>query len=107
MTSPTPPDSFIDKRLPAPWILTTAFAAVMAMAGLYYQVGGLVESSKAMAAKIDTRDERFNVLVQTLTLQQGKDALQDSTISRLSSDVTDIKRDVDNIKDKTRWTPGK
>jgi septal ring factor EnvC (AmiA/AmiB activator) len=99
------PQKIIDAKLPLPWLIGCATAIVFSMGGVFVKLDAVGSSLTKLEAKTDNRDERINVLAQSLIQQQGKNDTQDAQIIRAQSDITDIRRDVDDLRKSQRWMP--
>lgn len=99
------PQKIIDAKLPLPWLIGCATAIVFSMGGVFVKLDAVGSSLTKLEAKTDNRDERISALMQTLIQQQGKNDTQDAQISRNQSDISDLKRDVEEVKKSQRWMP--
>lgn len=95
----------IDTKFPLSWLIGCSCAIVFSMGGFAYQVNAMSNALGKMEAKTDVRDERLNLLHQTFLISQGKVEIQAVNIQRNSSDIQDIKRDVEEMKRKQTWAP--
>ena len=99
------PQKIIDAKLPLPWLIGSACAIVFSMGGVFVKLDAVGSAVQKIEAKTDSRDERINVLAQTLIQQQGKNDVQDAQMSATQNEVRDLRRDVEEIKKNQRWMP--
>lgn len=99
------PTKIIDAKLPLPWLIGSACAVVFSMGGVFVKLDSVGASLTKLEAKTDTRDDRINVLAQTLIQQQGKNDVQDAQITGVKNEARDLRRDVEEIKKNQRWMP--
>lgn len=99
------PQRIIDAKLPLPWLIGSACAIVFSMGGVFVKLDAVGSSVAKLEAKTDTRDDRINVLAQTLIQQQGKNDVQDAQITGVQNEARDLRRDVEEIKKNQRWMP--
>lgn len=99
------PQKIIDAKLPLPWLIGCATAIVFSMGGVFVKLDAVGSSLSKLEAKTDNRDERISSLMQTLIQQQGKNDTQDAQIQRNASDISDVKRDVEELRKSQRWMP--
>ncbi|WVW77383.1 hypothetical protein Bhz58_00052 [Stenotrophomonas phage vB_SmaS_Bhz58] len=99
------PQKIIDAKLPLPWLIGSACAVVFSMGGVFVKLDAVGASLTKLEAKTDTRDERISTLAQSLIQQAGKNDAQDAQITRNAADITDLKRDVEDIRKSQRWMP--
>ncbi len=99
------PQKIIDAKLPLPWLIGSVCAVVFSMGGVFVKLDAVGVSLTKLEAKTDTRDERISSLMQTLIRQQGKNDAQDAQIQRNASDISDVKRNVEELRESQRWMP--
>lgn len=99
------PTKIIDAKLPLPWLIGSACAVVFSMGGVFVKLDSVGASLSKLEAKTDTRDDRINVLAQTLIQQQGKNDVQDAQIIGVQNEARDLRRDVEEIKKNQHWMP--
>lgn len=99
------PQKIIDAKLPLPWLIGCATAIVFSMGGVFVKLDAVGSSLSKLEAKTDNRDERISTLAQSLIQQAGKNDTQDAQITRNAADITDLKRDVEDIRKSQRWMP--
>lgn len=99
------PQKVIDAKLPLTWLIGTAAAVVFSMGGVFFKLDSVSSSLTKLEAKTDNRDDRITTLAASLIQQQGKNDTQDAQITRAQSDISDIRRDVDEIRKSQRWMP--
>lgn len=96
MATNTPNDNgSIDTKVPLSWVISSAAAVVFALGFNAYKVDAVVKSVDKLETRSETRDDKLNALAQIITQQQ-------SQTSRNTDDITDIKRDVNELKS-GRW----
>lgn len=95
----------IDTKFPLSWLIGCSCAIVFSMGGFAVQVNSMSSALAKMDAKSDARDDRVNLLQQTVLIAQGKADNMASSITRNASDIADLKRDIEELKRSNRWTP--
>ena len=99
------PQKIIDAKLPLPWLIGSACAVIFSMGGLFVKLDAVGTALTKLEVKTDTRDDRINLLTQSLIQQQGKNDIQDAQIQRNASDITDLKNSNEDIRKTQRWMP--
>lgn len=89
-------NSSIDTKVPLSWVISSAAAIVFALGFNAYKVDSIVKSVDKLETRSESRDDRINTLAQSLIQQQ-------SQTSRNTDDISEIKRDVNQLK-LNRWT---
>ncbi len=95
MASNPQPNGSIDTKVPLSWVMSSAAAVVFALGFNAYKVDAVVKSVDKLETRSESRDDKLNALAQIITQQQ-------SQTSRNTEDISDIKRDVNEIKS-ARW----
>lgn len=99
------PQKIIDAKLPLPWLIGCASAIVFSMGGVFFKLDNVTTSINKLEAKTDNRDDRISAIMQSLIQQQGKNDTQDAQILRAQTDITEVRRDVEDIRKSQRWMP--
>lgn len=106
------PQKIIDAKFPLTWLIGATFTIVVSMATFYSKVDGMASKQAELQTsidklqdKIEKRDESMTAIQGSILQLQGKEALQDSSIQRSAADIIDIRRDVDDIRKTSRYTP--
>lgn len=95
----------IDTKFPLTWLIGCTCAIVFSMGGFAVKVSSFGESLSKIETKSDSRDEKAALLQQMVLIQQGKNETQQAELTRAVSDISDIKRDVEEMKRKQTWAP--
>lgn len=95
----------IDAKFPLTWLIGSAAAIIFAMGSVSFQISGLSATVAKIEAKTDIRDERTNVISQSIIALQGDNRTQQAMIDRTTSDITEVKRDIEEMKRKQVWAP--
>lgn len=95
----------IDAKLPLPWLIGSVCAVVFSIGGVFVKLDAVGTSLTKLEAKTDVRDDRINVLSQSLIQQSGKNDVQDAQLDSVQSETRDIRRDVEELKKNQRWMP--
>lgn len=95
----------IDAKFPLTWLIGTGAAIVFAMGSVSFQISGLAATVAKIETKTDIRDERTNVISQSIIALQGDNRTQQAMIDRTAADVADAKRDIEEMKRKQVWAP--
>lgn len=97
----------IDTKIPLTWLVGCAAAIVFSLGGVSFQVSNIAGAVAKIEVKSDLRDDRLNAVVQTVAVQASESRSMQSQMSSFGTQLLEVRRDVDQIKDKQRWTPGK
>lgn len=97
----------IDTKLPLPWLLGCAAAIIFSLGGVSFQVSTIAATVSKIENKSDIRDDRLNIVVQSVAVQANESRNIQSQVSQLGSQLGEARRDIDAIRDKQRWVPGK
>lgn len=95
----------IDAKLPLWWLIGSACAVVFSMGGVFVKLDSVGTALTKIEAKTDSRDDRINVLAQSLIQQQGKNDVQDAQMQAMENEARYLRRDVEEIKKNQRWMP--
>lgn len=97
----------IDTKLPLTWLVGCAAAIIFSLGGVSFQVSTIAATVSKIENKSDVRDDRLNIVVQSVAVQASESRNIQSQVSQLGSQIVEVRRDVDAIRDKQRWVPGK
>lgn len=97
----------IDTKLPLTWLVGCAAAIIFSLGGVSFQVSTIAATVTKIENKSDVRDDRLNIVVQSVAVQASESRNIQSQVSQLGSQIVEVRRDVDAIRDKQRWVPGK
>jgi len=99
------PQKIIDLRLPLTWLIGATVSIVVSMATFYAKVDGMASkqadlqhSIDSLQDKIEKRDETVSGIQNSIMLIQGKNDTQQSQIDRATNDITDMRRDIEDIR---------
>lgn len=95
----------IDAKFPLSWLVGCSAAIVFSMGGVFFKINTIGETVAKIENKTDIRDDRTNVLAQSIIALQGSDQTQKVLIERLSSDVAEAKRDIEEVRRRQTWAP--
>lgn len=95
----------IDTKFPLSWLIGCSCAIVFSMGGFAVQVNSMSSALAKMDSKMDDRDDRVNLMQQTILIAQGKADNMAASIQRNSQDILDLRRDLEEIKRKQPWVP--
>jgi len=95
----------IDAKFPLTWLIGCSCAIVFSMGGVFVQINSVAATVAKIETKTDIRDERTNVISQNIIALQGEDRTQQAQVARVTSDIADLKRDVEEMRRKQQWAP--
>lgn len=95
----------IDAKFPLTWLIGCSCAIVFSMGGIFVQINSVAATVAKIETKTDIRDDRSNVMAQSIIALQGDQRTQDAKIDRSTSDINDIKKDIEEMKRKQVWAP--
>lgn len=95
----------IDAKFPLTWLLGTGAAIVFAMGSFSFQISGIAKTVANIEAKADVRDDRSNLMAQSIIALQGDQRTQDAKIDRSAIDIIEVKKDIEEMKRKQVWAP--
>jgi len=97
----------IETKLPLTWLIGCAAAIIFSLGGVSFQVSTIAATVSKIEVKSDLRDDRLNTVVQSVAVQANESRNIQSQVTQLGSQMVEVRRDVEAIKDKQRWVPGK
>jgi len=97
------PQKIIEAKLPLVWLLSSAFAVVFSLGGLYVQVNSQTAAIQNMQVAIDKRSERLDQLTVSVVTQQTRNEAQDILIVRNANDIADINRNLNESRQLKKW----
>jgi hypothetical protein len=95
----------IDAKFPLPWLIGCSATIVFCLGGVFVQINSVAATVAKIETKTDIRDERSNVMAQTIIALQGDQRTQDAKIDRSAADIVEVKRDIEEMKRKQTWAP--
>ena len=95
----------IDAKFPLTWLIGCSCAIVFALGGIFVQINGIASAVSKIESKTDIRDERTNVIAQSIIALQGDNRTQQAMIERTIADIAEAKRDIEELRRKQAWAP--
>lgn len=95
----------IDAKLPLAWLIGTGAAIVFAMGAFSFQISTIAATVSKIETKVDLRDDKTNILTQSIIALQGDQRTQDAKIDRSAADIVELKKDIEEMKRKQVWAP--
>lgn len=81
----------IDMKIPLTWLLVSAISVGLSIGGLFNKVDTVTSALARLEKTIETRDEKLNTIVESISAVRSKTEVQQIQIERNSSDISEIK----------------
>lgn len=93
----------IDEKLPLTWLIGSAAAIVIAFATVVVKLDNVTSSLTKLELKTDQRDDRITLLIQNIAEVKGKNDTQQTQIDRNYQDLTEVKRNIEDLRRNQKW----
>lgn len=95
----------IDNKFPLTWLIGCSAAIVFTIGSYAFQANSMSKSLDNLTSKMEKRDESQNIMQQNALIQQGQINVMGSDVKRNSTDIIELKRDIEEIKRRQTWAP--
>lgn len=106
------PVKWIEMKLPLVWLLSAAGFVIAGMLGLYLQfqnygrdINTLTKAVNRLEDKMENRDDRIGVLVQSTIEIKSQLTAQDLRMLRTEADIKEVRHNIEEVRRSQRWMP--